>query len=69
VNGDGEYRPLETLTVAVPDSMYLLLRAYSAHTHLSESSIVESALETFLDIVERCDPEARAAARRLSEQE
>ncbi len=67
MDGENDDEATEIVTVSVPHSIYLVLRAYATFQHVTESSIVETALENFLDIVERCDPEARAVALSLSE--
>ena len=57
---------METVKITISDRIYQLLEAYASKNGLSQSSIVEAAVEEFLDIVESCDPEARAIARDLS---
>jgi hypothetical protein len=67
VNDADDHRATDTFTLSMPNSIYLVLRAFAKFAHSSESAVVERALERFLDIVESCDPEARAMARSLSE--
>ena len=59
-------QPIEKLSINVSNRIYLLLQAQAAALACNPSSIVETALEDFMDIVEQCDPEARAIARALS---
>jgi len=66
VNAELDFQPMETVVVTVSDRIYQLLQTYASANDLSQSSIVETAVEAFLDIVERCDPDARAIARKLS---
>ena len=57
---------METVSFAVSNRIYLLMQSHAAEHGLKLSALVELALEDFLDIIERCDPEARAVARALS---
>ena len=57
---------MEIVSVSISNRIHQLLQAHSIAHHVSVSAVVETALDDFLTLVERCDPEAREVARKLS---